>query len=192
MRQLSPILNEKDLLLRLQEGDERVFNYIYESYSPLLYVYAYKLLGDHDEAKDMVQELFISLWDKKATTDFKSSLSAYLYSSIRYMFLKKVAHQKVRTAYADNFLTFAEKQSNSTEQHLAVKDLHAQIEELIAALPPQLAQVVVMRKFEYRSYEEIANEMGLSQKTVRNLMAQALKSLRLKMGLSILLLFLDK
>lgn len=183
-------LNEKELLLRLQQGDERVFNFIYDTYGPLLYVYARKLLGDIDEAKDMVQELFMSLWEKKSITDFKTSLSAYLYSSIRYMFIKKMTHQKVKMAHAEKLSFITEKHSNGTNEYVEVRDLQRQIADMIASLPPQLAQVVVMRKFEYASYQEIAEEMGLSEKTVRNLMAQALKSLRLKMGLSIVLLFL--
>ncbi|MDN3548847.1 RNA polymerase sigma-70 factor [Mucilaginibacter aquaedulcis] len=179
-------LSDVDLLLLLKDGDRYAFTEIYNRYSGLLYVYAFKLTSSGDISKDMVQELFISLWDKRTSTNFKSSLSAYLYTAIRYKFLKEIARQKVKEGYAEQFLNHMVEGTDSTEVYLEEKELFRTVERLVSFLPPKMARAFVMHKLEFSSYEEIAEELNISVKTVQNLISQATTLLRPKLGFSML------
>lgn len=174
----------------LRSGDSAAFTEIYNRYSGLLYVYAYKLTADADAAKDMTQELFISLWDKQRETTFSVSLKAYLYSSIRYKFLKQVAHQKVKQGYADQFLHTMETSLNSTENYMIEKELIASVERLVVALPPKMARAFILSRLEFQTNEEIAKELNVSEKTVQNLLSMAVKQIKPNVGLSVLAVIL--
>ena len=183
-------LTDNELTDLLKSGDQAAFTEIYHRYSSLLYIYAYKLLGDTDAAKDLTQELFINLWDKRETMEFNKSVSAYLYTAVRYKFLKLVTHQKVRTAYAEQFLNLFEEAINSTEAYITEKDLIMQVEKLIADLPPKMARAFTLSRLKHKSNQDIAEELDISEKTVKNLLSQANKHLKPKMGSLALLLFL--
>jgi RNA polymerase sigma factor (sigma-70 family) len=143
-------LTDNELTDLLKSGDQAAFTEIYHRYSSLLYIYAYKLLGDTDAAKDLTQELFINLWDKRETMEFNKSVSAYLYTAVRYKFLKLVTHQKVRTAYAEQFLNLFEEAINSTEAYITEKDLIMQVEKLIADLPPKMARAFTLSRLKHK------------------------------------------
>lgn len=171
----------------LRSGDDVAFTEIYDRYSALLYVYAFKLTADADVAKDMIQELFVSLWDKKREMLVQTSLKSYLYSSIRYKFLKQVAHQKVRKSYADQFLKSMEKGLNSTEDYITEKEFVASVERLVVALPPKMARAFILSKLHFQTNEEIAKELNITEKTVQNLLSMAVKQIRPKVGFSMFL-----
>lgn len=174
----------------LRSGDHSAFTEIYDRYSALLYVYAFKLTVDTDAAKDMTQELFISLWDKKEEMTLTLSLKSYLYSGIRYKFLKQVAHQKVRKNYADQFLQSMEVGLNSTENYISERDFISSVEKLVLALPPKMARVFLMSKLHFQTNKEIAEELNISEKTVQNLLSIAVKKILPKVKRSILTLIL--
>jgi len=183
-------LSDVELTALLKEGDKAAFNEIYSRYNALLYVYAFRITnGEENDAKDMVQELFISLWEKRETVVFSSSLSSYLYTAVRYKFLKLVAHRKVRTEYAEDFLNVMQEGIAATDLYILDKELMAEVEQHVNALPEKMARIFRMSRFEFKSTEEIAAEMNLSEKTVRNLMSSAVKTLRLKVGLSLIVVF---
>ena len=180
-------LSDVELSALLKAGDRRAFTAIYERYNGLLYTFAYKLTADREAAKDIVQEVFISLWNKHEQTEF-ASLRAYLFSAVRYRFLKQVAHQKVRTKYAEEFLL--EMETGVSEETVTEQELIAKVEELLAHLPPKMARILAMNKLQHLSNKEIADELQLSEKTVKNLKTQAIRQLRLKLGLLQVLVFL--
>ncbi|MDR6783517.1 RNA polymerase sigma-70 factor (family 1) [Pedobacter africanus] len=181
---------DQEITTFLKEGDQLAFTEIYNRYSGLLYAYAFKLTADRDVTKDMTQELFISLWDNRSELELKTSLSAYLYTAIRYKFLKQVAHQKVKAGYAEKFLQTFESGISSTEDYIEEKDLIRTVEKLVSELPPKMARAFVMSKLEFRTHQEIAEELNISEKTVKNLISQAAVQLKPKIGLSLLTVIL--
>jgi len=174
----------------LKSGDQLAFSEIYSRYSGVIYMYAFKLTADADVAKDITQELFISLWDLRESTAFKTSLSSYLYTAVKYKFLKQVAHQKVRKVYAEKFLLTMEGAASSTDMYLEEKDLIKTIERLVLLLPPKMARAFILSKLQFRTHEEIAVELGVSEKTVKNLISQAVTQLKPKIGMSVLTVIL--
>ena len=181
---------DQELVELLKKGDRLAFTEIYNRYSGLLYLYAFKLTTDSDVTKDITQELFLSLWDNRETLDVKTSLPAYLYTAVRYKFLKQVAHQKVKTGYAENFLHTFESGISSTDAYMEEKDLIKTVERLVSELPPKMARAFILSKLEFRTHEEIAKELNISEKTVKNLISQATMQLKPKIGLCVLSIIL--
>ena len=179
-----------ELAAFLKEDNKFAFTEIYDRYSGILYVYAFKLTGNGEIAKDLIQELFISIWDNRRTTQFKTSLSSYLYSAVRYKFLREVSHQKIKGAYSEKLLTAMASSENTTEVYLDEKDFIKTVERLVSALPPKMARAFILNKLEFLSYKEVAAELNISEKTVQNLISEATSRLRPKMGLTMLALLL--
>ena len=171
----------------LKSGDEGAFTEIYHRFSGLLYSYSYKLAKDADVAQDLVQELFISLWDKRDSVTFNTSLAGYLYTTVRYKFLKQVAHEKVKTIYAEDFISYMASGSDAVCNYISDKELLLEVEKLVAHLPKKMARIFIASRMEHRSHEEIAEEMNLSEKTIKNVMSQAAKNLRLKIRVLLML-----
>lgn len=192
MRVIEPVisLSDSELLDSLSVGDEKAFTEIYNRYFGLLYVHAYKILGNEDEAKDLVQDLFSSMWTRRQSIDLTGSLSSYLYSSIRNKVFDILQHRKVESKYIDSLKVFDSKGYVITDHRIREKELNAQIEKEIAALPAKMRIIFEMSRKSYYTHREIAHELNLSEHTVKTQVKNALRILRVKLGTLLSLIFL--
>jgi RNA polymerase sigma-70 factor (family 1) len=181
--------SDQDLVNLLKAGNLSAFNEIYERFNGLLYIYARKMVKDKDEAEDLVQEVFITLWDKAGSLELKNFLSSYLYSAVRYKFFDLVSRRKVRSDYAAAFQTLIEDASWTTDDYINEKELSALVEKEVANLPVKMREVFELSRNAGLSHREIAGKLNLSEKTVRNHVNHALKILRIKLGMVIFLLY---
>jgi len=185
-------LPDSELLGLLKSGSQAAYTEIYDRYQGLLFVYACKITREENEAADIVQEVFIYLWDKRAQIRFRTSLASYLYSAVRYKFFNLLDHKKVRADYASSLQEFMNKGHAETDHALREKDLARLIEKEIALLPPKMREIFELSRKAHLSHKEIAGKLGLSEKTVKNQVNNALKELRVKLGLFSFLIFLIK
>jgi RNA polymerase sigma-70 factor (family 1) len=167
---------------------EQVFHKYYDS----LVQYANTIIRDTAESEDIVQQVFITLWEKKETINVHTSLRAMLYKSVYNASLNKIKQQKVRYKYANEYQT-----ENSTEDSsnmIQEKELQQRIDEAIETLPTQCAKIFKMSRYEELKYKEIAESLNLSIKTIENQMGKALKLMRdnLKDYLPLLLIILTQ
>lgn len=172
-----------DLIELLREGDETAFTEIYERYKWILYNHAYKKLKSREEAKDVIQELFAGLWTKRSTVSFNSNLSGYLYTAMRNKILNLIAHQQVADKYIDSLERFTNQGNFITDHLIRERQLAQQIEKEIASLPPKMKTLFLLSRKEHLSHREIACKMEISEETVKRQMKNALKTLRLKLGM---------
>ena len=183
-------LSDQDLSILLGKGDEAAFKEIYNRYKAVLYVHAYNRLRNSEEVHDMIHELFATLWNKKGTIEFKTSLSAYLYTSVRNRILDFFLHQKVESAYLSGFQSFINRSESTTDHLVRQKDLSNLIEAEISLLPPKMREVFELSRKKHLSHREIAEELGLSEKTVKKHVNNALKILRTKLGVVVYLVLI--
>jgi RNA polymerase sigma-70 factor (family 1) len=185
-------LADMELADLLRSGDQAAYTQIYDRYQGLLYIYACKITKDENEAEDIVQEIFFYLWDKRINIVFDTTLSAYLYSAVRYKFFNLLDHKKVRANYAVSLQNFIEKGDIQADYSIREKDLTRLIEKEIALLPAKMREIFELSRKAQLSHKEIAEKLNISQKTVKNQVNNALKELRVKLGMFIFLLFLLK
>jgi RNA polymerase sigma-70 factor (ECF subfamily) len=174
--------SDQELCSLLKEGDRPAYIEIYSRYNSLLYLYAHKKLRNREEAKDVIQEVFIQLWKRHQQISFDTSLAGYLYQSVRNKALNIFAHQQIEQKYIDSLNDFLSAPTAGTDYLIREKEIAALIENEINALPPKMRQVFLLSRREHQTYKEIATTMNISEDTVNTQMKRALKTLRDKLG----------
>ncbi|WP_317042792.1 RNA polymerase sigma-70 factor [Pedobacter caeni] len=176
-----------ELTVLLKEGDAAAYTIIYNRYFNELYVHAYSRLRDKEEAQDVVHELFATLWNKRAELIFKSSLPAYLYTAVRNKILDVIAHQQVESRYVSSLQHFLQEGYCVTDHQVRERQLAALIDKGISDLPPKMREIFELSRKQAMSHKEIAEQLNLSEQTVRTQVKNALKILRLKLGMMLFL-----
>ncbi|WP_367866950.1 RNA polymerase sigma-70 factor [Pedobacter sp. WC2423] len=185
-------LSDDELAVLLRDGDKTAFSEIYHRYKGILHVHAYKKLGDFEEAKDVIQDLFSTLWLKHKDMPLTTNISGYLYITIRNKIFNIIAHKKVISKYTDSITSFIDENNFTTDLIMREKDLASIIEKEINALPPKMREVFILSRRKNMSHKEIANTLGVSEHTVKNQIKSSLKILRTKLGLILYLALLLK
>ncbi|SEM04025.1 RNA polymerase, sigma subunit, SigY [bacterium A37T11] len=186
-----PLTDEKELLLRLKEGDEVVFTRIYHHYHPFLYSLAYKLTGDEDESNDIIQDIFIKFWQKRAQLDIQGMLLGYLQFMVRNCFLNRERDRGTWSRYQADLMDYLKEERLPVEEYVFERELIVRLEQIAATLPGKMGQVFLMTHFQHFSEAEIALALGISEKTVKNLLSMAMGNVKVQLGLSVLLFLLQ-
>lgn len=183
------VLNDVDLASLLTKGDERAFAEIYDRYWAVLYRHALRMLGDEDPAGDVVQEVFLSFWNKAEETTITTSLSSFLYTATRNRILNYWTSEKARQKHIARFHDFVQQQESGTDYKVRANMLSELIEQEVATLPQHMREAFELSRNQHLSYKEIAEELGVSEHVVRNNVSRALKILRVRLGdLAVLLI----
>jgi len=135
-------------------------------------------LKDLEAAEEVVQELFVKLWENKDTTEITSSIRSYMLRSVRNSCLNFIKHQKVEENYKLYNEELRNESSLTVDEELEGSELEKKIREVIDQLPPERKKIFIMSRFEGLKYREIADKSGISIKTVENQMGKAIKFLR--------------
>lgn len=183
-------LSDDELLALLRDRDHHAYAEIYKRYWNLLYRYSRKILQNEEEARDVIQDVFVMVWSKSCTLDLHTSLSSFLYASVRNSMLKLFERGKVKEKYMNSLEKFIDEGTNITDHLVRNRELASHIEKEIAKLPAKMREVFELSRKVNLSHKEIAFRMDISDKTVKKQMNNAIKILRLRLGaLTAMLLF---
>lgn len=174
-------MDERELLLRLRQGDDGAYEAIFRQwYAPLVATTAV-LLRDRGPAEEVVQDVLLELWRRRATFTLETSLRAYLFQATRNRALNFLRRQRVEArgepTIAANLPTPEPADSEVREAELAVA-----IQSAIAGLPDRCREVFELSRIQGLKYAEIAAELGISVKTVEAQMGKALRVMREKLA----------
>lgn len=172
----------------LRQGDNNAFNELYNRYQPVLYSFAYKLTADAMQAEDMLQDVFASIWNGKDRLQIAQSVSAYLFTAVRYQFFKIVATNKLKRNLLDQLVETAHTVTVDADARVRYRDLQSMIEALAQQLPGNMGDIFIKSRIHQLSNQEIAEELSISEKTVRNQLSLANQHIRAKLGESVYLL----
>jgi RNA polymerase sigma-70 factor (ECF subfamily) len=174
-------VNDTGKLHLLGETGEQVFEQVFKSNFKGLHSYAYTIVRDDIMAEELVQNVFCRLWEKKDGLQIETSLQAYLYRSVYHESLNYLKHLKVRAAYSNYAQSQMKNNTDRAEKKVLLGDLEKKLNQALSELPEQCRTIFQMSRFEELKYQEIADRLGLSIKTVENQMGKALRLLRLKL-----------
>lgn len=168
------MIDEKSLLTRLKHNDDRAFEIIYNELGNGIFHYCNSRINDLFISEEIVQEVFLSLWNKRSSLEITTSLKSYLFTAAKYQILNHIRSEKVRKEYATNLANYLLiNYENPTEDLIAVNDLKALIDEIVESLPKKCQLVFKMSRFENLSIQEISKEMNISTRTVENHLTKA-------------------
>ncbi len=162
----------------IKSGDEKALEMLFKEYYQPLCRYAMSYLEDPADAEEVVQNCFIKLWEKREKIDIQSSVKSYLYQIIRNACLNEIKHQKVKKSYGEMVSQQGEILSEASDQSTLKSELEEKIAIALQSLPQQCRLIFTMSRFEELKYQEIADQLNLSIKTVENQMGKALKLMR--------------
>lgn len=182
-------LSDLELLVLLKQGNESAFAELYNRYKQALYFHANRSLRDHDEARDMVQEIFEAIWTKRETLVIPKSVDAYLYGSIRNRILNFIAHQKVVSKYTDSIDAFLGQGHLTTDEMVREHELINILQQEIALLPKKMREVFELSRNHQLTYKQIAEQLNISDQSVKKQVQRAIRILRLKIRLNIFFTF---
>lgn len=184
-------VTDNDLINHIRQGSNGAFEEVYDRYWGMMYIHAYKMLKDEDDAKDVVQELFTNLWANCSALELRVSLKAYLHTALRNRILNLFNSQKVRNSYVESLSLYFQEQHLVAEERFREKELGHIIEQEISNLPEKMRNVFELSRKKHLSHKEIAAELQISDKTVKKQINNAIKILKLKISyLFFLLIFI--
>ena len=164
---------KQDILIRLKKGDESALSLLYDLYWEQLFIAAYNLLKDRGACEDIIQEIYISLWNRRESLQIKSTIKSYLYSAVVYKtydhFRRNSKMRKVELKEE-----FDKRIHSATpESNLIYNELVEFFETSIDTLPEKCKEIFLLNKYEGYQHKEIAEFLGLSPKTVENQIGKA-------------------
>ncbi|MDX9883338.1 MAG: RNA polymerase sigma-70 factor [Prolixibacteraceae bacterium] len=167
------------LLIRLKNGDMLAFDTVYERYSHKLFSFVFRILKNKSEAEDIVQEVFVKIWEARETLGDHKLLNSYIftiaYNSSIDLIRKRINNDKYLEHLKNSSVT---QFTPSSVSQVEYNELNRRVEQLIANLPERQKQVYLLHREQGLTYPEIAQKLGISKNTVENHMAKALKYLR--------------
>ncbi|MGY3211442.1 RNA polymerase sigma factor [Mucilaginibacter sp. HD30] len=182
--------SDSELVALFNANDDAAFREIYQRFDKLLYIFAYRKIGDSDEAMDVVQDVFTGLIAKRGNFTLNTSLSSYLYKSVLNRIFDIFRRQQTIRKYIAEGNHYIDVDTNETDYLIREKDITDIIDKEIAAMPPRMRQAYELKYKFKQSPQEIAEQMGISEHTVKVQLQRALKHLRSKLGLVIYVIFI--
>ncbi len=175
---MSQVKDERIVVIKLKEGDQASFKALYSKYAPKLFAFSRKYLSSQEDAEEIVQEVFLRIWEKKENIDENLSFSSYVIQAAKHRifngFRKKVNQQ----AYLDFLIYSDSSSSNFTELTVDYHEIKQKAEKAIESMPPKRQEIFRLSRETGLKNREIAEKLDISIKTVENQMGQALKFLR--------------
>lgn len=171
-------VSEKDLVERLKKGNPEAFDMIYDMYAGRLYAFSMKYLKSKDEAEELVQSVFIKVWENHKKLDsnlsFKSFLFTIAYNEICRLFRRKSYLRK----YIEEAVRTDSQSDTSSEENSEFHSLMTEVEKIIAGLPERQRKAFIMCKIDGMPAKEVATGLGLSPGTVDNYVSSTIKTIR--------------
>ncbi len=170
--------SDSDIIRRIRQGDKQEFEKLFRSSYVSLVRYAKTFVKDHDTSEEIVQDLFFRLWNERQKLKIKSSLTGYLFRSVHNRALHHLEHQKVVSRHAGEMAAATELTAEPVTEAIYYNELQSKVAGVIERLPERCRLIFRMSRFEGLKYNEIADKLAVSLKTVEGDMGKALREFR--------------
>lgn len=190
---------EANIIYRIQKGDQRAFDAFMDHYSGALYNYAYGIVGNREDAEEVVSDVFVEIWKNRKSILEIESIKAYLYTITYRKGVSVLRHMSSRLLQVslDNIEDFTISSLTAPDQALISQEQLEALNEAIESLPPKCRHVFYLAKMERLPYGDIVKMLGVSLATVNYHVGYAMNHLKKILGpggknlLSVMLLFLS-
>lgn len=170
--------DEKALIQQLRDGDQLAFSKLYQIHAKTIYRRLQRMVQDADQADELLQELFIKVWEKRNQITINESFGGYLHAIAYRMSIDYFRSLELKERVHKEVSLYGDQEVNSTVEQIDFKETQTLINEAVSNLPEQRRKAFTLCKLEGKSYEEAAQIMGISPNTVHNHIVKAAKSVK--------------
>lgn len=173
---------EKATIISLKSGDFEAFDRLFNKYGKRLFGFAIGYLKSHEDAEELVQDIFVKVWENRSELDENQSFNSYLFTIAKNNILnhfRKKAHQQ---SYIEYIKQHTKLIHTKTEDDIIYSELDAQTKKVIDQLPSRRRKIFLLSREQGYNNEEIAKRLNISKKTVENQITHALKFIREQLG----------
>lgn len=171
-------MEEQTLLVGLRKGDNKAFSQLFTAYYKDLVLFGGSILPDKEVCEDIVQSVFLRLWNDRTSLAIETSLKSYLLKSVRNSCLDELRHRDIVHQHEAYTLSVNVLEDVDTEHYILYSDLARHLDEALAHLPASYREAFEMNRFEGLKYKEIATRLNVSERTVEVRIGKALEMLR--------------
>lgn len=169
---------DRHLVVALKDGGEIAFRELFFKYGKKLYYFSRKQSLSHELAEGVVQECFAKLWEVRATLDPDLSFQSYIFTIAKNLIYNKSRKHLNRLLFEKHLLAENNNLTENTEDTILTNDYKRVVSDIITELSPRVQKIFRMNRFEGRSNQEIADQLGISKSTVENQIHMALKHIK--------------
>jgi len=184
-------MDDQQLINGLELGDPKAFEELFFKYYTPLVVFALRMVSDEDMARELVQDIFVSFYEKRGSLNIHTSLKSHLYQSVRNRCLNYIKRDKLVRGHHQ--IIFDQNKDNEavSDRSMEEVELEQQLLLIINDLPDKCREVFELSRFDGKSNQEIADQMSISKRTVETQISKALKIVREKITkFSVITLFI--
>ncbi len=178
---------EKDikLVLQLHENDVEAFDILFHKYSDKLYRFSFSLLKNKEDSKEIVQEVFLRIWEKRNKIDSSKSFKSFLFTISYNLIVDQLRLRLKDKEYREFLARYFETEKLNFNNEIDFNQLNNQIKDAIEELPAKRKRIFKLSRENGLTYKEIAGELGISVKTVETQINRSLKQIKLQLGKNI-------
>lgn len=169
---------ESSLTERILQGDKSAFTSVFTKYYADMVMFAHTMVRDKATSEEIVQDIFIRLWENRKTIVITSSLKSFLLKSIQNKCIDWIRHIKIRDKYQMRILNHPILFENDAENYLLYTELEEKLKKALDKFPKDISRIFVMNRFEGLTYNQIADALNISVRTVEVRMGKALSLLK--------------
>lgn len=171
-------MSDNELLSCLSEGDPNAFEEIFSKYNAKVYNFILSTLFDKTLAKDLTQNVFLSVWEHRESVNKTKNFTAYIYTIARNMVYRQTEKMVLAHRYKEYIHQFQSSIENSTEDYLDYQYLEKLLIELIDQLPPSRREIFLLSRHHGLTNKEIAQKLSISEKTVETQITRSIHFLK--------------
>lgn len=181
-----PLIQEKQLVTALQQGKVHAFDALFHHYNQKLYRFAFSLLKNDEDAKEIVQEVFCRIWQKRKDVDSSKSFKSFLFTISYNLTLDMLRLRLKESAYRKSVEHYFNDNPVRQENKVDYETIEKQLEKAVEELPQKRRLIYRLSREEGLSQKEIAAQLCITTKTVENHMTLALRHIRKRLGKEII------
>jgi RNA polymerase sigma-70 factor (ECF subfamily) len=166
---------------KIRAGDQSAFEALFRAFYPTLCALVARRIRSQESAEEIVQDVLLRVWERRATLDPEQSITRYLYRAARNQALNHVKHRNIVVRTRETVTAFLRPSQPAPEDDLRYQEIATAAEKAIGLLPERCREIFLLSRRGELSYREIATLLGISIKTVETQMGRALSSLRVRL-----------
>ncbi len=173
---------ERQLVEQLKSGSKEAFRSLFDAFGPKIHAFALSYLKNKPDAEELLQEVFLKLWEIRATLDSSKNIKSFLFKICINLIYDSIRRKNIEQAYLDYSGKNLTSSGDNTWHEVIYNDMLNNLQQLVNSMPEQRRRIFRLSKEEGLSNEEIAGQLNLSQRTVENQLYRAVSFLKEKFG----------